>query len=145
MPRYCATHRIPRAHHDPIDDELTAMSLISLAISRPLRDETVVVSLDRRRCGLGLLVVSGTESGDALFDVLDLISAHADRHDHLGGMIVATVRPDGGAEPADVDRWLEASAIVHDRGLELVEWFVVGDAVVCPRDLLGERPRWGRC
>ena len=26
--------------------------------------------------------------------------------------------------------------------MELLEWFVIADEVSCPRDLLGEPPRW---
>jgi hypothetical protein len=63
--------------------------------------------------------------------------------------VVATVRPGGGPQADDADRWLEASDIADDLGVELVEWFVIGGDrpsvaanASCPRDLLGEVPRW---
>ena len=42
----------------------------------------------------------------------------------------------------DVDRWLEMSDIAEQVGVELIEWFVIGGDVTCPRDQLGEPPRW---
>jgi hypothetical protein len=58
-------------------------------------------------------------------------------------LVVATVRPDAGVLPGDIDRWLEASAICEQFGVELVEWFVISPhGVECPRDLLGEPERW---
>jgi hypothetical protein len=50
--------------------------------------------------------------------------------------------PGGGVDAGDVDRWLEASDLLEGYGLELLEWFVIGDRTWCPRDLLGEPPRW---
>jgi hypothetical protein len=52
---------------------------------------------------------------------------------------------DDGLVDADIDRWLEASDIAAENGVELLEWFVVGPSgVVCPRELLGEPARWAR-
>ncbi len=34
------------------------------------------------------------------------------------------------------------SDLTSAAGVELVEWFVIGDDIHCPRDLLGEPPRW---
>jgi hypothetical protein len=34
------------------------------------------------------------------------------------------------------------SDVTSAAGVELVEWFVIGDDIHCPRDLLGESPRW---
>ncbi len=57
--------------------------------------------------------------------------------------MLATVRPGGGVEAGDIDRWFDASEIVEGHGLVLIEWFVFGaDGVASPRDLLGEAQRW---
>ena len=46
-------------------------------------------------------------------------------------------------EPDDVDRWLDMSELISQAGVELLEWFVIDPTGVwCPRDLLGEAPRW---
>lgn len=142
MSNHCSARRLPRAGVDPIDSELVAFSMLAHVIARPPRAETVALLLDDQRRGISVLVVSGSDRPDAIFDVLDLI-IHNDTHgDELGAVVLASVRPGGGLERADVDRWLEASDTLADRGVELVEWFVIGSGVNCPRDLLGEPPRW---
>ncbi len=79
--------------------------------------------------------------------------ASATRHDELDGVIIASVRtpstvdshdlatPDD-VEDADIDRWFEMSHLAEQAGIELVEWFVVGRSITCPRDLIGAAPRW---
>jgi hypothetical protein len=34
------------------------------------------------------------------------------------------------------------SDIAEQAGVELLEWFVISGDVTCPRDQLGEPPRW---
>lgn len=142
MPNFCSAHRLPRAGVDPIDSELVAFAMIAHMLGRPPRDETIALLLDDQRRGISVLVVNGTDRPDAMFAVLDLI-VHGDHHgDELGAVVLASVRPGGAVDQADIDRWLEASDVLADRGIELVEWFVIGIDVTCPRDLLGEPPRW---
>jgi hypothetical protein len=144
MSSYCSLHRIPRAGIDRIDCELVARSLLGLIIAEPRRSETIVVLLDHERRGIGVLVVSGTIPFNSIFEVLDVVTAM--ELDELGSVVVATVRvPIPGVDDldeGDVDRWLECSSMLEDAGIELVEWFVVGRDVQCPRDLVGEPPRW---
>lgn len=142
MSGFCTFHRFPRARVDPIDTEVVALSMISMLMTRPPRHETIVVPLDDQRRGLSAFVVAGTTSPDSLYDVVDVVGRCAAITDEISAVVVATVRPDAGVDEGDVDRWLGASALLDEHGVELVEWFVVGDVVRCPRDLLGERPRW---
>lgn len=144
MSHSCAAHRLPRARIDPIDSDAVALAMLARLITRPAQPETIALLLDDQRRGLTVLVVSGTEEPDSMFDIVDLI-AHGDQlGDELGAVVLASVRPGGAIADGDVDRWLEASDVLADRGIELVEWFVIGVDVVCPRDRLGEQPRWGR-
>jgi hypothetical protein len=144
MSSYCSLHRLPRAGIDRIDSELAARSLLGLIMAEPPRPETIVLLLDAERRGLGALVVRGTIPFDSIFDVLDVITSLP--RDDLGGVVVASVRPPCAGvddlDVGDVDRWLECSSMMEDAGLELAEWFVIGRAVHCPRDLVGEPPRW---
>lgn len=144
MSSSCALHRLPRAGVDPIDSEHAALSMLTFVMHEPARHETIVLLLDSDRRGFGVLVVSGTIPFDAIFDVLDVI-VELDV-DELGAVVVASVRPPaaqgGDLDEHDVDRWLEATAMLDERGLELLEWFVIGRDVSCPRDVFGEPPRW---
>lgn len=135
--------RLPRAGLDPIDDADRGFVTVSMAVHRPLRHETIVVLLDDARCGLGVVVVSGTHDHDAVVEVIDCL-LDPDRHGgRVAAMIVASVRPEHpGPEAGDIDRWLEMSDLAEQAGVELLEWFVISERVSCPRDLLGEPPRW---
>jgi hypothetical protein len=138
-------HRLPRAGVDPITDAESAFVTASMAVHRPLRPETVVVLLDDARCGLAIAVVTGTEHPDDVIEVVECLANPCALD--VGAMVVATVRPRGADDPtsgatSDVDRWLEMSDLADQAGIELLEWFVIGPNVTCPRDQLGEPPRW---
>lgn len=135
--------RLPRAGIDPIDDADTAFMTISMAVQRPLRSETIVALLDDARCGLGVVVVSDTDDHNAVVEVVECLVDPAAHGGRVGALIVASVRPDRAApDDGDIDRWLEMSDLTEQAGIALLEWFVIADDVSCPRDLLGEPPRW---
>lgn len=133
--------RLPRAGIDPIDHPDTALAALALAVGRPLRSETVLLLLDEARCGRAIVTVSGTAEPDQVVEVVECI-AQGNGSEHLGAIVVASVRPVGGDDPGDVDRWLEMSDIAESAGVELLEWFVIGRTISCPRDRLGAAPRW---
>lgn len=141
-------HRLPRAGVDRFDSPQPALALLDLVVARPPRPETIVVLLDHDRRGLGIVVVDGTPDPDAVIEVVEcLAAAHAGRSE-CAAMIVASVRPPIPLLAApdhslgDVERWMELSTITDDHGLELIEWFVLEEEIACPRDRLGEPPRW---
>ncbi len=141
MSRNRSPHPVPRAGIDPIrcaDDALAV-----LALGAPYGHDTVVILLDTNRCGYSVTVITDTVDADALFHVIEVCTRHTADVPEIGGVILATSRPDGDADAADVHRWLEASDQCHARGLELVEWFVLGrSGPQCPRQLFGEPDRW---
>jgi hypothetical protein len=138
-------HRLPSAA-DALAGPAEALHLITIAMRRPRRDETIVLLLDHRRCGLGLVVVAGTSAPDDVVAVVERLVEPAVHGGRVGSMVVGTIRASPAARPtrpdSDVDRWLEMSDLAERAGVELVEWFVLADDVSCPRDLLGEAPRW---
>jgi len=152
MPLPCPLHDrhqrpLPRARVDRIDTFDVALDVLAHAADCPLVPQTIVVGLDDRHRGRSIHVIAGTLHPDALLDVLDhLLVARRRRSPRNDGeaVLAATVRPGGDVLRSDVDRWLEASRLTDEVGVELLEWFVVGRRLVCPRDLLGERPRWPR-
>ena len=139
--------RIPRAGIDPIDDADTAFVTISMAVHRPMRHETILVLLDDARCGIGVVVVTDTSEPDDVLEVIECVLAPSAHGGRVSAVIVASVRPDTTTmtvrrDTDDVDRWLEMSDLTEQSGIELLEWFVITDDVSCPRDQLGEAPRW---
>ena len=138
-------HRLPRAGVDTISCAETALLTLAMAIQRPLRAETVTLLLDDQRRGIAVAVVSGTHQPDDVLEVVECFTRSAAHGGRVDSIIVASVRPDRSDEAttaADVDRWLEMSDIAEQAGVELLEWFVIGGDVRCPRDQLGEPPRW---
>lgn len=137
-----SAHRVPRAGLDPITDADTALAVIRLAVSEPPHHETILVTLDDRRCGIHLAVVHHTDADD-IVDVCERLLEAAEPAGEIDGLIAASVRPgaDGPCLP-DADRWLQLDEVADSFGVELVEWFVLGRSVSCPRQLIGEAPRW---
>lgn len=136
--------RVPRAGIDRIDDATIALGVIATAIALPRRDETILLLLDADRRGRAIVVVTGTDDHDAVVGVVECITRGA-YAEQLGGIVLASVRtgPLGQADGRqDIDRWLEMSDVAEQVGVEVIEWFVIDRAVRCPRDDLGEAPRW---
>ena len=144
MSRFCGAHRLPRARVDPIDDAVTALAIIRLAVHRPPIHETIVLVLDGDRRGRSVVVVDGTEQPDSVLDVVEHLAGSIAAQGGDGALVVASVRPHGCPLDADEDRWLEASDLADDAGVELVEWFVLdgNGGSWSPRELLGDPPRW---
>ncbi|MFT3852941.1 MAG: hypothetical protein QM733_09410 [Ilumatobacteraceae bacterium] len=144
-------HSLHRSHppSPPVRSATDALEVIALAMTRPPRAETLAFVVDDDGRASALYVVEGTERADALIDVVHLL-AEAAASGEGTGLVVASVRPTvpidvdpADLDDADIDRWLEASDIAADRGIELLEWFVVGPVGIhCPRELFGEPPRW---
>ena len=139
-------HRLPRAGVDAIDCAEAALLTLAMAIQQPLRAETVTLLLDDQRRGIAVAVVSGTHRPDDVVEVVECFTRSSAHGGRVGSIVVASVRPNDDDpdddDDTDVDRWLEMSAIAEQAGVELIEWFVINGAVRCPRDRLGEPPRW---
>ena len=145
MSKFCAAHRLPRAGVDPIDDAATALAVIRLAAQLPPTHETIALVLDGDHRGRTVVVVDGTEQPDSVLDVVETLAESIAASGGDGALVVASVRPRGGPLDADEDRWLEASDLADDAGVELIEWFVLdgNGGWWSPRELLGDPPRWG--
>jgi hypothetical protein len=142
---YCPRPIHPSSPRDrePIRTEADARALLSLAIARPPRHETLAFLLDDAGFGTTMVVVSGTERAEQVLDVVEHLAAAGATSGIFTSLVVASVRPGGGVQVGDIDRWFDASDVAAAQGIELVEWFVVGDqGFACPRDLLGEPARW---
>jgi len=151
MTRFCGVHQVPRAGHEPVDTAAGALAVVAMAMHHPPVPETIALVLDSDRRGRTIVVVDGTTTPDTVLDVVERVAESIAASGRPGCLVVASIRPGGGPEAFDDDRWLEASDIADDLGVDLLEWFVVGGDrpsvaahAWCPRDLLGEPPRWQR-
>lgn len=141
MCSFCPSHRFPRAHADPIDDA-RAQLVIGSVIDVPLRHEIVALVLDHQRRGIAIVNVDRVDDPEGVHAVAELVIELARRHRPARAVILASVRPDGGDELDDVERWLDLDHDLAAAGVELVEWYVIGTSVSRPRALLGEPERW---
>jgi hypothetical protein len=147
--QFCGAHRAPRAGIDPVESAPAALAVIQLAMHVPPTDETIALVLDDDHRGRTIVIVDGTEQPDSLLDVVERLVDSIATSGHDGALVVASIRPGCGPLDDDGDRWLEASELAEAAGVELLEWFVIDGppgtgTVWCPRDLLGEPPRWTR-
>ena len=138
-------HSIRLRRPMPIRCADDAIFLLSRAMRHPLEYETLAFFLGHHELSGRVVAVTGTTRPDMLFGVLDVMCVAASEVPRANRLVMASVRPDGGVLPGDVDRWLEASALCELSDIELVEWFVIGPhGPECPRALLGEQERWPR-
>ena len=129
--QFCSAHRPPRAGIDPIERAEQALAVIALAIERPPVAETIVLLLDHERRGVASpssaappARTTRSRSPSASPPRAPTPVAWRARPRH---------RPPRGCPLAgDGDRWLEMSDITSAVGVELVEWFVIGDDIHCP-------------
>ena len=126
-----------------VDCADAALAVISTAMHRPPQPQVIALVLDNDLRGHAVVIVDGTDSPDAVIEVIELLAEGAAEATHPSTFVVAAVRPGYGALPGDADRWLELCEIADTHGCELLEWFILSDDVAwCPRDLLAEPPRW---
>ncbi len=153
MSKFCSAHRTPRAGIDPILDPRSALEVIRLALSSPVRSETIALVLDHERRGRTVVVIDDTNGDDDIVEVVERLSESMLVRDEGDALVIASVRPGRGLNAEDGDRWLEAADLADSAGVDLIEWFVLevrpgrqGEDVIawCPRDLLADPPRWRR-
>lgn len=134
--------RLPIADIDRIDDERMALALIGALASTPRTHETLAILLDDERRGSKIVNIDGTVDPDSVLHVADLVTEMVHRVDDIGAVIIASFRPGGSDELDDVERWLTIDEQLGVVGVELLEWFVIGRSVSCPRSLFGDPVRW---
>lgn len=131
---------VPRAHRDPINSATQALSVFSLAITRPLRSETFVLMMDRHHRGVGLIALN--DGGD-LRTIIDHIVGKCAAENTARAVAIASVRPRGQSPVHYGSEWSTARNICQRAGVQLVDWFIVScRGVHCPRFVTGEPTAW---
>lgn len=114
---------VPRAHRDPINSATQALSVFSLAISRPLRPETFVLMMDRDHRGIGLFALN---SGGDLRSLIDHIVGKCAAENSARALAIASVRLQFQSHPQLATEWTSSREICQRAGVQLVDWFIVG-------------------
>jgi hypothetical protein len=127
----------------PVRSGTEALRVMLLATGRPLEAETLAFFLDDDGVGGVITVVSGTTDPDSVLSVTECLARAAEGSARARTLVLASVRPGGGPDAGDPQRWHRLDGIVADHGLRLLDWFVIGaHGVHCPRDLAGQPERW---
>lgn len=143
MPTSHARHSPRRARTVPLRTPEQAIEVITTAASLE-RPSTVCLMVDDARWPIGCVVVDHRDAGDVddveiAEHLAEVIGATAE----VGAAVLASIRPQRGCEPADVDRLLELTMAFDAVGVELLEWFVVHPlGAVQLRAATGEPSRW---
>lgn len=133
---------LPTAELDRFDDPSVALALIDALTSHPPKPETIAILLDREHRGSTIMNFDRTVDTDSILRVADAVTERAICVEEVGAVVLASIRPGGSDELDDIERWLTIDEQLGMFGIELVEWFVIGRSVSCPRALFGDAPRW---
>jgi hypothetical protein len=95
--------------------------------SDPPESETVVLLLDGSHRGLTGFVCAGAAAAAQVAELGPLLARLADREPGFAAVVLATCRPDSSAEPEPDDErtFFGMQADLADRGVDLVDWFVL--------------------
>ena len=114
---------VPRAQLDPITTLAEKLSVFALAISRPLRNETIVLCTDHQQRGAGIFIF---ESKLKLTQIIDRIIGAAINVDATISISILSSRGGVGRQSSDSAQLSMAKNRCQDAGLVLTDWLLVG-------------------
>lgn len=118
---------VPRAHLDPITTLSEKLSVFALAITRPLRHETIVLCCDKLQRGVGIFAF---DSKLRLTEIIDRIIGSAINVEAVAEISLCTSRAGNGQESTDKLQFKFAKNRCLDAGLDLSDWFLVASGDV---------------
>jgi hypothetical protein len=113
---------VPRAQLDPITTLAEKLSVFALAISRPLRNETVVLCTDHQQRGVGIFIF---DSKLKLTQIIDRIIGAAINVDATTSISILSSRGGVGRQFSDSAQFSMAKNRCQDAGLVLTDWLLV--------------------
>jgi hypothetical protein len=129
---------VPRPLVDPITSLLDALSVVSLSLRRPRRNDTVVLALDAQRRGLHLFR-SLPMCTNALHHIVNQCSVVSGIH----SVVITSVRPTSPLLATDQQLLVSARHTLSAAGIDLIDWVVLGaGGLYCPRTLCGIPDPW---
>ncbi len=142
MFEFANVHRVPRARVDRIESHFDALRIVTISMATPAAHQIIAITLDAEQRGIHVLAINETTEPDALLGVVDMIVDSAAYDAEVHGLVLAAIRPGGDVDFADLGRWNEIDDLCASAGIDLIEWFVLGATISCPRDMCGTAPRW---
>ena len=129
---------IPRPLIDPITSLVEALSVVSLALTRPRRNSTFVLVLDNERRGIHLFRTAPLNKCS-----IHRIIYECSHVPSVGGVFITSVRNTQPVSPDDSDKLLNSARTLASAGLQLIDWAVIGaGGLYCPRTLLNLPDPW---
>jgi len=129
---------VPRPLVDPITSLLDALSVVSLSLQRPRRNDTVVLALDAQRRGLHLFrtLPMCVQTLHHIVNQCSVVSG-------IRGVVITSVRPTPPLVATDHQLVVTARHTLSAAGIELVDWVVLGaGGLYCPRTLCDMPNPW---
>ena len=113
---------VPRAQLDPIKTFSEKLSVFALAITRPLRHETLVLCCDHQQRGVGLFAI---DTKLKLIEFIDRVIGAASNIESATNLTLLSSRSGAGRQDTDTSQFFMAKNRCQDAGLVLSEWFLV--------------------
>lgn len=129
---------VPRPFVDPITSLVEALSVIALALQRPMRASTVVLAVDHHMRGIHLFRTTSL-SREAFHHIITQSSCVHNSH----GVVIASTRTGPPVVSSDAELLRCGQFMLSAAGLRLIDWIVLGaGGLYCPRSLYGLPEPW---
>jgi hypothetical protein len=115
---------VPRAQLDPITTPTEKLSVFALALSRPLRNETIALCCDDQKRGIAIFAFDTTLK---LTQIIDRIIGAAINIDSIATICLLSSRQGAGRDATDSSQLFMAKNRCRDAGLDISNWFLVAN------------------
>ena len=115
---------VPRAQLDPITTLTEKLSVFALALSRPLRHETIALCCDHQQRGVGIFAF---DSKLKLTQIIERVIGAAIGIDSTTTICLLSARQGAGQDATDASQFFMSKNRCLDAGLELTDWFLVAN------------------
>ncbi len=129
---------VPRPLVDPISCLIEAVGVASLAVRRPLRCGTIIISMNQNGCGQGIIATQPVTRKSA-HSLIGLCSGVP----NTTRVVLVSTRTQPPINPDDVELLHHLTHLFSTAGITLVDWVVVGyGGLYCPRSLTDMPDPW---
>ncbi len=113
---------VPRAHLDPITTLSEKLAVFSLALTRPLRHETIVLCCDASQRGVGIFAF---DTKLKITEIIDRIIGSAINIESAATISLCTSRAGDSRLASDKSQFSVAKNRCQNAGIALTDWLLV--------------------